>query len=476
MKKVAIILFALLVFVNGIMLTFQYHVYSDKVDDVAQSFDYSQTIDVTYRGNKLIIKHTFMNLPESPVSISWPKHHNTGKKCVKNAAGDAVDCARLDKTMTQFKKGTATTQQLQYTIPLDKGMTSGKLLTDIFATLKHGVVTQTQLHIIDEQRIGGQWFTGLPHVATKQLDLINYSYFSGDGAAYELYWQRTPMKKAFTSDEVTIYGRGIVNEKMQKALSNTAMNNSNHIDIIQTNRLQNGYRILFVKDIHDKRLAEQIAVNQVKQNYTFTGTSWLPAVVASFLTGDKYGDQKTKEMVTTLDDYMTDAQQQAWKTGLENLEGQKISTAKLDRLLGKTLDSATSYFTMNAKTKNVAPLLFEDSRTIYVNEIEQKEMQVILKDGRVLYAAESLFDTLGYKVKEGSNGYYVSNQTQRYRFPMTSAFYVYNNKRYDIASQPFEVISGNYYIEETWLLRLFGADIQKADKRIDITISDDALK
>ena len=47
MKKVAIILFALLVFVNGIMLTFQYHVYSDKVDDVAQSFDYSQTIDAT---------------------------------------------------------------------------------------------------------------------------------------------------------------------------------------------------------------------------------------------------------------------------------------------------------------------------------------------------------------------------------------------------------------------------------------------
>lgn len=476
MKKVAIILFALLVFVNGIMLTFQYHVYSDKLDDVAQSFRYSQVIDVTYQGNKLVIKQTFTNLPKSPVSISWPKHASTGKKCVKDAAGDAVNCERLDKTMTQFKKGESATQQIQYTIPLKKGMTSEKLLTNIFATLKRGIVTQTQVHITDEKRIGGQWFTGLPNIATKKMTLIDYSYFSGKGAVYELYWQKKPMKKAFTSDEVTIYGRGIVTEKMQKALSNTAMNNSNHLDIIQTNNLQDGYRILFVKNITDMRLAEQIAVNQVKQNYTFTGTSWLPAVVASFLTGDKYGDQKTKEMVTTLDDFMTDAQKNTWKNGLESLEGEKISTSKLDKLLGQTLDSATSYFTMNAQSKKVAPLLFEDSRTIYVNKVEQKNMQVILKDGRVLYAAEALFDTLGYTAKKGNNGYYVSNKSQHYRFPMSSAFYVYNNKRYDIASQPFEVINGHYYIEETWLLRLFGADIQKADKRIDITISDDALK
>src|SRR5690606_4398519 len=101
-----------------------------------QSFRYNQVIDVTYQGNKLVIKQTFTNLPKSPVSISWPKHASTGKKCVNDAAGDAVNCERLDKTMTQFKKGESATQQIQYTIPLKKGMTSEKLLTNIFATLK----------------------------------------------------------------------------------------------------------------------------------------------------------------------------------------------------------------------------------------------------------------------------------------------------------------------------------------------------
>lgn len=476
MKKVAVILFALLIFVNGLMLTFQYHVFSDKVEDTTQSFKYDQVIDITYRGKKLIVKQTFTNLPETPMNISWPKRHNTGKKCVKDAAGEPVDCERIDKTMTQFKKGSATTQQIQYTLPLKKDITSGTLLTNMFATLKHGVVSHTQIHITDENRLGGQWFTGLPRVASKKLALINYSYFNGQGAAYELYWQRNQAKKAFTSKELTVYGRGIVTEKMQKALANTALTSSNHIDIIQSNKIQNGYRILFVKNIKDARLAEKIAVNQVKQNYTFTSTPWLPSVVASFLTGDKYGNAKTKKMVATLNDYMTDQQRTNFKQRLQGVTGEKISAAKLDRLLSETLGSKTTYFALNASRKAIAPLLFEDSRKIFVNKVKQKNMRVILKDGRVLYAAAPLFDTLGYTAKKGTNGYYLHNKAQSYRFPMTSNFYVYNNKRYDIASQPFEVYAGSYYIEETWLMRLFSADIQKGDNRIDINVPESALK
>lgn len=476
MKKVAVILFALLIFVNGLMLTFQYHVFSDKVEDTTQSFDYNQIIDVTYRGQKLIIKQTFTDLPETEMSISWPKKHNTHKKCVKNAKGDAVDCERLDKTMTQFKKGNATTQQIQYTLPLKQKITSGTLLTNIFANLKHGVVKNTQIHITDENKIGGQWFTGLPRVASKKLSLIQYSFFSGNGAAYELYWQRIKMKKVFASDELTIYGRGIVTEKMQQALAKAPLTSENHMDIIQSNKTQNGTRILFAKNIRDTHLVEKIALNQVKQRYQFASTPWLPQLVASFLTGEKFGDAKTQKMVSTIDSYMTADQRKQWKTGLVKLEGKKVSTEKLDRLLSKTLDSSTSYFTLNASKKSIAPLLFEDNRKIYVNKVKQKNMRVILKDGRVLYAAAPLFDTLGYKTKKGANGYYVRNKAQSYRFPMTSNFYVYNNKRYDITSQPFEVYAGSYYIEETWLTRLFSADIGKGDNRIDINISDEALK
>ena len=70
MKKAAVILFALLVFVNGLLLTFQFHVFSDKVDQEQQTFQYNQVIDIVHRGNQLIVTQTFTDLPEGNIIIS----------------------------------------------------------------------------------------------------------------------------------------------------------------------------------------------------------------------------------------------------------------------------------------------------------------------------------------------------------------------------------------------------------------------
>ena len=476
MKKAAVIVFALLIFVNGLLLTFQFHVFSDKVDNEQQTFKYNQVIDIVHRGNQLIVTQTFTDLPESNVIISWPEKIKN-KKCVQDAKGKPEKCDRMDQTLTQFKEGTSTTQKLQYVIPLAKGgIQSRTLLANKFLTLKHGVVSHTQLHISDEERIGGQWFTGLPRVATRSLALTDYSYYQGTGAVYELYWQKTPLKKAFTNDRATVYGGGEMTQQLQDALVKAIDSNTNHVDVIHAEQPKNGVRIIFAKSIHSDQLPGYVAVNVIKQKYSFSGSDWLPTVVASILDDSVYGATKTRAMLNTLYDYMSESQLKEWKAQLQKLEGKKVTNDVLDQTLSESLDATTSYFAMNGASKGLAPLLFEDGRSVYVNDVQQKNMRIILKDGRVLYAATPLFDTLGYTAKTGKNGYYVKNAKQSYRFPMTSAFYVFNNKRYDIASQPFEVVNGQYYVEEAWLIRLFGADIQKLDERIDINISDEALK
>jgi hypothetical protein len=50
-------------------------------------------------------------------------------------------------------------------------------------------------------------------------------------------------------------------------------------------------------------------------------------------------------------------------------------------------------------------------------------------------------------------------------------FYVFNERRYEVLSQPIEELAGDYYIEESWLVRLFLVDIQKEERRINITPS-----
>lgn len=117
------------------------------------------------------------------------------------------------------------------------------------------------------------------------------------------------------------------------------------------------------------------------------------------------------------------------------------------------------------------PLLFEDPRPVYINEQQQEEMKVLFKDGKVLYAAEQLLTSLGYTLNDTDKGLYVQNATRAFRFPIKEPFYVLNNKRYDALSEPFEVIASQLYIEEAWMIRLFLLNIEKQDKRINITQS-----
>jgi len=184
------------------------------------------------------------------------------------------------------------------------------------------------------------------------------------------------------------------------------------------------------------------------------------------------GSDKAKKMIAVLKNYMNQDQLAVWKKGLEKMEGKEVTTTSLDHLLSESLNLKTSFFDMNANNgQNIAPLLFEDKRPVYINELQQKNLQVIFKDGRILYSVKPILKNLGYTSEVGTHGFYVESDTRSFRFPMDEPFYVYNEHRYDIISQPIEKYGNDYFIEEAWLVRLFLVNVQKSDKRIDINTS-----
>ena len=93
---------------------------------------------------------------------------------------------------------------------------------------------------------------------------------------------------------------------------------------------------------------------------------------------------------------------------------------------------------------------------------------MIFKDGQVLYSADTLLSHLGYETRVGENGYYANNEIRQFRFPMDHGFYVYNQRRYNTVSQPIKEIAGKYYIEESWLQKLFMVEIVKKKDSISI--------
>ena len=113
--------------------------------------------------------------------------------------------------------------------------------------------------------------------------------------------------------------------------------------------------------------------------------------------------------------------------------------------------------------------MFEDSRAVYINELKQEKISVILKDSKVLYDLEPLLSELGYTLEVTDDGLYIQNDKRAFRFPIQEPFYVLNKKRYDTISEPIEKIGSRFYVEETWMIRLFLVEIEKQEKQINIT-------
>lgn len=459
--KFAAFIFSILLFINGILLSFQYHVFSTNSENQEKAFSYAQDIEVTYRGNAFLVKQTFTNLPEDKIKISWPEK-SKGKACEISEDGGKNNkgCSRLTDQLNSFKAGENSTQTITYQIPLGKkGLQADKLYKDVFVSLKNGIATASNVQVVDEKSKGGHWFTGLPKIGEKSLQLVDYSYFAGAGQVYEVYWTKQRLKKAFDGKEFSIYTKKFTPTKFTSTLGSMKVLEGGHIDIIESTKKENGSRILFTDTLKKAKLQEKVVVSQIKEQYQFSTTNKnLPILVASFSLNQSLGSAKDKEMVRVLNEHFNTKQREYWKYGLDELKGEKIDSNKLDDLLSETLNDKTSFFKLNETSgSTVVPLLFEEERELYLNDKKLSDVKIILRNGEILYAANPMLNYLGYKTSIGKNGYYVEKSERKLRFPEQQyKFYVDNQMRVDyIGAGPIVEVGGTYYIEESWMIRVF---------------------
>ncbi|MCP1143918.1 RNA polymerase II [Lysinibacillus endophyticus] len=465
--KYALSFFTVLILVISGMLFFQYQVYSDKVETREDHFTYTQEIEITYRNDSLDIRHHFKNLPNQVIDIQWPKLA-VNPDCFIEAENT---CKRLSEDKTKFEIGENHSQSLSYIIPLNNGIKSNQLLKDIFVSLKLGEVSYSTVHISTEKDVKGQWITGLPEVGQQTLSLVNYSMFGGKGPVSELYYNANNLIQQDPIDNVSIYSKKPLTKDFTTKLKELNFLNENHIVLVEgenVSKLQ-GKRILFLKDFTTNVLYRQVILSQVKAQFKFNESPiWLYETVASFLAGTTIGGEKSTEIVNTLTHQMTDTQLANWLQRLNDLKGKEISTKILDEALSEVFGIHTNYLSMNESTNEVFPFLFNDNREILVNSHLQKDINVIFKDGQILYSADALLKHLGYEASNGENGYYVHSKERNFRFPENHGFYVYNERRYNTVSNPIVRVAGINYIEETWLQKLFTVEIMKKDDSITI--------
>ncbi|MFF5993201.1 RNA polymerase II [Lysinibacillus sp. KU-BSD001] len=466
--KFAVSLFATFSIIVGAMLFMQYQVYSNQDIPTNEAFTYSQEIEITYRAGSLDIRHHFKNLPNDSLEIVWPALA-TDRNCFLETE---YSCARLSEDKATFEAGENRTQSVSYIIPLEGGLTSENVVKNVYASLKNGDVKFSTVHISTESSVAGQWVTGLPLIGQQSLALVNYSMFSGNGQVYDLYWQQTGLALQKKTDALSIYANTDISAEISQAADELNRLSDEHIAIIAGNNIEvKAHRMLFLPQLSVPALQKEFMMAQVESQYTFVDSPlWLKHVVAMYLSGETFGTPRAQKIMEILTNQMTEEQLADWKKRLKELEGNVVSPEVLDKQLSAVLGTYTEYLSMNVDAAQTYPFMFHDKRKVYVNSVLTEDIDVVLYEGKVLYTADPLLHSIGYTTSLGPNGYYVNSDTRVFRFPENEhGFYVFNQRRYNTTTSPLSVVAGTYYIEESWLQRLFLINLQKDEQSVQIT-------
>ncbi|MEI4771174.1 hypothetical protein WAX74_16240 [Psychrobacillus sp. FJAT-51614] len=466
MKFIISFITMLLIVANSVLLLSQYHVYSSSLDEKEASYFYEQEVELKFKEDKIIVKQHFNNLPQGEIAVVWPIS-SENRSC---DLSKSTNCDRLTEDLTSFKEGESLSESISYEIPFKDGLKDGQILSDFLVKLEKGGVSYTTLHITDELKRGGMWVSGLPVLGSTSLDLIDYSLFEGEGDLRDLYWQKEVLPVQYEANYYSLYSHNEIPKELIVQLEELHLPNREHVSVLFTNKKNdmNDSRIIFIENEDIASIQRELIVKQVQLRYGIDSADPLLAeVISSFLLDRPIGTEKANWMYDTLVNYLTTEQLESWKAEFEKKN--QMDAEKLDALLSNILHLKTSFFALNVQAgAEHFPLLFEDSRPVYINELQQENMKVLFKEGKVLYAVEPLLSVLGYSINDTDKGLYVQNATRAFRFPIHEPFYVLNQKRYDAMSEPFEKIGSVYYIEEAWMIRLFLLDVEKEDKRINI--------
>lgn len=432
---------------------------------------FQQEIEVMNRADGLYIRHHFKNLAANRLEIIWPEN-SVNRACFIEST---ESCSRLDENATAFMEGENQEQSISYMIPRTESMNKAYLFKDSFAKIHHSIASSTHFHLTDEIGIEGQWINGLKIIGREKMGLIDYSFYRGQGEVTDLYWQENEGSLLFNSDKLSVYGFNTSIEKEEYEAAEivfktleiphyTLMLNSGH-GPIHSNRF-------IVKNVAEgEKVTNAILVNQIHKQFSIEATDDFTAeFIASLLIEKGVGSSRMNELYEEVANTLTVAEMKSFTEKVTKNHDELINSTYLDDVVEEVTGFQTSFFEKNDHVNNpIYPFIFEEPRTVYINGKENADIKILLKDGKTLYPGIQIMRNLGFEMDQNDRSLYLESATKKYRFPLAEPFYVFNERKYNVMSTPFERISNEFYFDEVSLIRIFLLDIKKSADKIDIT-------
>jgi len=428
---------------------------------------YAQEIEVTNRADGLYIRHHFSGLSNNKYEIVWPES-STNRSCYLE---EVTACSRLDDQSASFTEGEEDRQSIMYFIPKDGPMVRSSLFKNIFATLADSEPTSNFLHLTDETGIGGMWVSGLELLGSEERALINYSLFSGYGELTDLYWQKNLLPSIYEGEKLSIFGIDTNVEAFERVEAILESIEAPHktivVDASSTPVVSKVFKV--TNELDGDRIVNSLIVDQVGQRYSIPQEEQLTAeVVASLLSGKSIGIEKSTITYEALVDNLTQEELEKVISKISEIQEEPVSASLLDKTIEEVTGYKTSFLVKNNSADAFYPLLFEDTRAVYIDGEESTDVAVIIKDGKVLYPGTKIMRELGFNISSNEQSLYMDGGDRSFRFPLKEPFYVYNDRKYSMQSVPFERVGDEFYFVEAPFIRIFILGIEKTAEKIDI--------
>lgn len=450
------------------LLFWQWKAYSEQTGESEELMQLSQHIAVESLQSNLKVTQTIKGLiPDREYRLIIPDTFFQWQ--CKSGQGIACDSGD-DNPYTFLSNGKQ--MVFTYVLPMEKKQ-KAFLLNDWTVSVHGSEIKHSLITVSDSNRKDGTWAAGIPLKAHKEMELIDYYTFEGQGNTPSLYWQQAPLKKVSKSGfDVYIDHQKSVDLKAEN-LKNLAENSN--ISVVITNEYKKSYGkgiLLTGPDTNNDELEQMLITLFYKGKFSYSPDieDWLIDALGSQLRDRNAGTEKGNRLLNELRKELADDERQMF---IRNMNAEDtLSIERLDKILGNIKGRETRFFAMNKQlNKPFVPLYFEYNRKVSFSGMEQKSINVIYKNGKQLLPLKEMAEAMGYKVEVLSDEetLFLAKGNNSYRFYLNKNFFIYNEEDYGLLENPLTNLNGTAFIEIQWLETLFNVSVEERNDELALT-------
>ena len=468
-RTVFLIFIALTTSISG-MLLWQWKAYSKQnIPNDENGEKVVQEIVIKTDKDNLHITQKLIGLtPDKEYSMSVSEQL-TDWTCVKI---DGEPCDSKDENPYTFLPNDDEIQ-FQYNVLTPKE-NKAFLLNQWTTLLPEVNIVKTTIEIVDSAKREGSWVAGAPLKGFIEMDLIDFYLFSTFGKTPALYWQPTPLEYIKSDEGVDYYYAA--NQKK----SNFEFSELNSLQAFPYTAVilsaeydgENGNGLVFSSpNVNDAELEKKLANYYFKQRYGFE-EKWLLDMFTGYITEEPPGTARGKAVVEQLKTKLSEDELTRFYQLVLN-KNESLATQDLDRFLKEIKRANTRFFTLNQDdSKPFTPLYFYDQRKVFIAHNEDKEIEVIIENGKMLYPFIDTMTALGFELKilPDRETILLMKDNNSYRFYLNSNIFIYNEEDYGLLESPLTNINGSIYMKKDWIQTLFKVTFDEGEEEIKLSL------